>query len=413
MMRQSEKKNAISTTIIIVLLVIIAATLAIIAVLLASPYRDRFKQKIQDILYTKRIAYTHNNIYTDGVEGILTDMQARLGLPEELYITNAATIDYAPDGTVTDIYMFLYGRNEHGKVGTWLVSYSASSELKNRLCSDPADSTSATSPAGTAASGARSEDSKEYLTVYLSSRLGDSTTQNGFRDTMLLDPMIRLLQVMDLQERSELYVDATGADSLQLIYWGCRSMDVNERSYVVEEDGTLSSAAYYGIQTGEPNRTYAGYEISLHDPDDAEGVPARYFAQWITSQDFVDPAVAEATQRETEAEAQRTDEGLWGTGYMDNTDGTMYCYLSDDIGYRLVVTDAAAGSRFYQLESTSDGGKSWETRNTDPFLGMIGVVSGMEFEDEIHGTIYLGSPSGGIKETCRTEDGGVTFTAIE
>lgn len=37
-------------------------------------------------------------------------------------------------------------------------------------------------------------------------------------------------------------------------------------------------------------------------------------------------------------------------------------FLDDNTGYRLLVADAAAGSRFYELEMTKDGGQSWNQK---------------------------------------------------
>lgn len=58
-------------------------------------------------------------------------------------------------------------------------------------------------------------------------------------------------------------------------------------------------------------------------------------------------------------------------------------FLDDNTGYRLLVADAAAGSRFYELEMTKDGGQSWNQKNADPFDGNIGVAEGIEFYNEI------------------------------
>ena len=52
-----------------------------------------------------------------------------------------------------------------------------------------------------------------------------------------------------------------------------------------------------------------------------------------------------------EQEQQQTESAKEAeTWSVDNTDGTMYFFLNDDLGWRLVVADAAAGSRFYQME---------------------------------------------------------------
>ena len=45
---------------------------------------------------------------------------------------------------------------------------------------------------------------------------------------------------------------------------------------------------------------------------------------------------------------------------VDQSDGTMYFFLDENNGWRLVITDAAAGSRFYVMEKTMDGGSTWE-----------------------------------------------------
>ena len=65
-----------------------------------------------------------------------------------------------------------------------------------------------------------------------------------------------------------------------------------------------------------------------------------------------------------------------GTPWTENReDGSVYFFLDDNTGYRLLVADAAAGSRFYELEMTKDGGQSWNQQNADPFDGNIGRQS--------------------------------------
>ena len=65
---------------------------------------------------------------------------------------------------------------------------------------------------------------------------------------------------------------------------------------------------------------------------------------------------------------------------MDQADGSVYTFAQSDAnaGYRLVVTDAALGSRFYGLEKSTDAGKQWTSINADPFAGNSGVVEGIE-----------------------------------
>lgn len=372
MKNPANKKRVIISAIIILL-----AAGIIGFVLLATPYGSRLARKVDQWLHERQIPYTHNNIYTDGVQGILDDIRTEIDLPETLYIDSVQTIDYAVDGTVTEIYMSLYGTTEKGKTHGWEISYNASQD---------------------------EDEATPTLTVYVERTLPDYTLQNGFTDDVLLAPMITLAETMDLAECSRSYASSHGCERLEIIYCGYRSMEITSSSYIVSENGTLFLAEDYGMVAGTLRDTCEGYEISLHSPDGGPE-PDRYYANWLTSADHVAPM--------DELDVQRTDEALQGSGYLDSNDGSMYCYVSDEIGYHLFVADAAAGSRFYQLEKTTDGGTTWTMQNEDPFLGIIGVVGGMQFEDELHGRIWLDSPSGGTKEICETADGGVTFTAVE
>lgn len=94
------------------------------------------------------------------------------------------------------------------------------------------------------------------------------------------------------------------------------------------------------------------------------------------------------------------------------TDGDVCVfYLDDKTGYRLFVTDAACGSRFYDFEKTTDGGYRWQVINEDPFDGQTGVAREMNFQNENEGTITLQSPGDGDswRITMKTVNGGHTF----
>lgn len=64
---------------------------------------------------------------------------------------------------------------------------------------------------------------------------------------------------------------------------------------------------------------------------------------------------------------------------MGESNGTMYFFLDEQNGWRLVVVDAAAGSRFYVMERTADGGDTWERINVDPFDNQAGIAEGVIF----------------------------------
>ena len=91
----------------------------------------------------------------------------------------------------------------------------------------------------------------------------------------------------------------------------------------------------------------------------------------------------------------------------------MYFFLTDTLGWRLVITDAAAGSRYYEMDKTEDGGSSWNRINTDPFGGNIGVTEGMIFFDEKYGFAGLTGASQSYSRLYVTRDGGESFTEIQ
>ena len=68
----------------------------------------------------------------------------------------------------------------------------------------------------------------------------------------------------------------------------------------------------------------------------------------------------------------------------------MEVFLEKDnmTGFRLIVTDSAAGAKYYELEKTMDGGKNWTLANADPFDGKLGLAEGIEFFTKDNG--YIG-----------------------
>ena len=85
---------------------------------------------------------------------------------------------------------------------------------------------------------------------------------------------------------------------------------------------------------------------------------------------------------------------------MDESNGTMYFFLDEQNGWRLVVVDAAAGSRFYVMERTADGGDTWERINEDPLDDNFGIA-GLSGASQSHSTLYI------------TKDGGRSFGEIK
>lgn len=81
---------------------------------------------------------------------------------------------------------------------------------------------------------------------------------------------------------------------------------------------------------------------------DYEQSPVRY----IMEPEYISQKTLDEEQAAQMAEESK-DAGTWT---VDRTDETMYFFLDNSRGWRLVVTGAAAGSRSYKLEKTRDGG---------------------------------------------------------
>lgn len=84
-------------------------------------------------------------------------------------------------------------------------------------------------------------------------------------------------------------------------------------------------------------------------------------------------------------------------------------FLPDGItGYRMVVLDAALGSRMYGLLKSTDQGESWQVANRDPF-GSTGMGIDFTFLDEEFGFATLMHNGGDEAELYVTEDGGKSY----
>ena len=90
----------------------------------AVPYHGALSWKLDEWMRKKEVELEHNNLFEDGVEGILMDLDEALQLPEELYIANKYQVSFDENGTIQRIYAFIYGKNEAGEKKTSPYAYS-------------------------------------------------------------------------------------------------------------------------------------------------------------------------------------------------------------------------------------------------------------------------------------------------
>ena len=60
----------------------------------AIPYHGALSWKMDDLLHKKEITLEHSNILENGVEGILTNMDKKLHLPEKLYVSGKFEVSF-------------------------------------------------------------------------------------------------------------------------------------------------------------------------------------------------------------------------------------------------------------------------------------------------------------------------------
>ena len=338
----------------------------------AIPYHGQLSWKIDDLLHHKKITFTHTNLYTDGVEGILTDVETKLALPEKLYISDRFSVDFMADGTITSVDTMLYGENEKGEVSTWLIYYDAKQSAKLHIWTDGAVNAS-------------------------------------FDPALLWSPLPDILSKSDTEATVRSWAATDSDASFEILYYGKRSFQTDEGLRFIEGDadgdGVPGTAdAIYRLQAGGE---VSGYEMSLYMPDHPEITPERY----IMEPEYIPQSTLDAQHEDEIVETAQQESG-WT---VDPADGSVYTFTQSEAnaGYRLVVVDAAAGSRFYSLEKTTDAGNQWTRINEDPFDGSAGVAEGIEFFDESFGFIGLQSASGDGSSIFMTEDGGLSFTEIQ
>lgn len=124
---------------------------------------------------------------------------------------------------------------------------------------------------------------------------------------------------------------------------------------------------------------------------------------------------AEREQDESAAQEAESAVDESGMSFMDAYDGSYEkeCLVGDgQIRYRMVVEDAALGSRFYGLLKSTDGGETWQMSNPDPFDQQMGMGIDFTFLDERFGFATLMHNGGDEADLYVTEDGGDSYQSV-
>lgn len=133
-------------------------------------------------------------------------------------------------------------------------------------------------------------------------------------------------------------------------------------------------------------------------------IPVRY---------IMEPEYIAQEQLNEEQEMEQIEEAIAAEKWIvDQSDGSVYFFLNENVGWRLVVVNVAAGSRYYGLEKTEDGGKHWDRVSGSPFEEAADASEGLLFLDEKHGFAGLSGASESHSQVYVTKDGGTVFEEL-
>lgn len=122
--------------------------------------------------------------------------------------------------------------------------------------------------------------------------------------------------------------------------------------------------------------------------------------------------------RESAAEPEKSamePEKKEESAFMKNYDGEYEKEVrleGTSIRYRMVVVDAALGSRLYGLIKSQDDGRTWEEVSLNPFDYQLGMAVDFTFLDEQTGFAALAHNGGDNADLYITEDGGNHYEPV-
>ena len=341
----------------------------------AIPYNGHLSWKLDELWKKREVDFVHDNFFEDGIEGILTDLEEKLEMPKNLYVVNGFKMSFNETGKVQTLDTFLYGKNKKGTEKTYLITYDRKIN--------------------------------EKIIVWVN---GEANAD--YNADMRFEPMLRILEKADSENQVKMWSSILENETYELVYYGRRSFGVMDglRYLPGDADGD-------GVDQGSENFTQlfnggeiVGFEVSLHMPAVKDITPVRYMME----PEYISPDTISQNEQ-AEKDSQAKEQGKENNTWTVDTDGSgvVRFFLNEQKGWKLSVVDAALGTRYYKLETTSDGGYNWTTVNEDPFDGNGGAGEGIQFFDEQFGFIGLSGASQTHSSIYVTKDGGKTLKEIE
>ena len=217
-----------------VLACILLATMTVVGasavVKSAMPWQGKLGTYLRMIQNKRTVTLTHDNVYVDGIEGVLDDIRTEIDLPETLCLSTGFNMHFAPNGKILSLDTMLYGFDEDGDfVDSYLISYTSSRSSK--------------------------------ISVYLHGSDG-----GVYKEDKDLAPLIEAVSWIPLKQKVRQW---EGEDCYGILYYGMREWNDREGIRILNADGTESlppDSDYY----------FYGYSISLFCPENEQLTPVRY-----------------------------------------------------------------------------------------------------------------------------------------
>lgn len=202
----------------------------------AVPYNGKLSWKLDELQHSRKIRLVHDNIYEDGLDGILEDIRKKIDLPERLCLVNSFNLHFLADGTVDTLYTFVKGYDEAGNYqDSYLISYDRSSSDK--------------------------------LTVWMGGAAGTE-----FEQEKDFAPLLEAMRVLPLEDT----VQGWEEEVYGILYYGERSFGFNtEGIRYLNPDGQSSLPNSY------VSEEIKGFIISVFCPENEMITPVRYLFREI------------------------------------------------------------------------------------------------------------------------------------
>lgn len=202
-------------------------------------YNGKLSWYLNDLESKKTVQLKHNNIYESGIEGVFEDINQKIHMPENLYVSDSFSLKFDSNGIVTSFDTYIYGKNDKDELESFLISYDSN----------------------------KSEKIIVYLNGYVNA---------NYNEDKLLKPLIDIMKVIKIKET----VNKWDENQYGILYSGKRNWGYNTDGIVY-----LDSVG----NTKPPSKGSSeiiGYTVSVFVPGKEDKyTPVRYNLENITVED--------------------------------------------------------------------------------------------------------------------------------